>query len=72
MKPEDFVNYMQENSNNKGTLKSAFVLHYLSKFNEKELKGLRSSVDKAIRVHEKGIVDDKIAYFKSLGYKISK
>ena len=72
MKPKEFVNFIQENSNSKGTLKSAFVLHYLSKFNEQELKGLRSSVDKAIRVREKGIVDDKIAYLKSLGYKLSK
>ena len=72
MKPKEFVNFIQENSNSNGTLKSAFVLHYLSKFSEKELKGVRSSVDKAIRVREKGIVDDKIAYLKSLGYKISK
>jgi hypothetical protein len=72
MKPKEFVNFIQENSNSNGTLKSAFVLHYLSKLNEKELKGLRSSVDKAIRVREKGMVDDKIAYLKSLGYKISK
>ena len=40
MKPREFINFIQENSNNNGTLKSSFVLHYLGKFSDQELGGI--------------------------------
>jgi hypothetical protein len=42
MKPREFINFVQENSNNNGTLKSSFVMHYLGKFSDQELDGLKS------------------------------
>ena len=72
MKPKEFINFVQENSNNNGTLKSSFVMHYLGKFSDQELDGLKSSIQKAIAGRQKSIVDDKIAYLQSLGYKVSK
>jgi len=72
MKPIEFINFIQENSNNNGTLKSSFVIHYLGKFSDQELGGLKSSIQKAISTRQKSIVDDKIAYLQSLGYKVSK
>ena len=72
MKPKEFVNYIQENSNKNGTLKSSFVIHYLGKFSDQELDGLKSSIQKVILARQKSIVDDKIAYLHALGYKVSK
>ena len=72
MKPKEFVYFIQENSNNNGTLKSSFVMHYLGKLNDRELGGLKSSIQKVISARQKSIVDDKIAYLQSLGYKVSK
>jgi hypothetical protein len=72
MKPREFINFIQENSNNNGTLKSSFVIHYLGKFSDQELVGIKSSIQKAISAREKTIVDEKIAYLQSLGYKVSK
>ena len=72
MKPREFINFIQANSNNNGTLKSSFVMHYLGKFSDEELGGLKSSIQKAISARQKSIVDDKIAYLQSLGYKVAK
>jgi len=72
MKPREFINFIQENSNNNGTLKSSFVLHYLGKFSDQELGGIKASIEKAISARQKTIVDDKITYLRSLGYKVSK
>ena len=72
MKPREFVNFIKENSNNNGTLKSSFVMHYLGKLSDQELGRLKSAIQKAISAREKAIVDDKIAYLQSLGYKVTK
>ena len=72
MKPREFIKFIQENSSNNGTLKSSFVMHYLGKFSDQELGGLKSSIQKVIAARQKTIVDDKIAYLHSLGYKVSK
>ena len=47
-------------------------MYYLGKFSDQELGGLKSSIQKAISACQKTIVDDKIAYLQSLGYKVSK
>jgi len=72
MKPREFIKFIQGNSDNSGTLKSSFVLHYLGKFSDQELGGIKSSLQKAISARQKTIVDDKISYLQSLGYKVSK
>ena len=45
-------------------------MHYLGKFSDQELMGLKSSIQKAITVREKSIVEEKIVYLQSLGYKV--
>ena len=72
MKPREFVNFIQENSNNNGTLKSSFAMHYIGKFSDQELGGIISSIEKVISARQQTNVDDKIAYLQSLGYKVSK
>ena len=72
MKPKEFINYIRNNSNKNGTLKSIFVTQYLSKLNDEELQGFIKSLDAIISSRQQGIVDEKIAFLSSLGYKVTK
>ena len=72
MKPKEFINYIRNNSNKNGTLKAVFVNQYLSKFTDKELQGISESLDMVMRSRQQGIVDEKIAFLSSLGYKVTK
>jgi hypothetical protein len=72
MKPKEFINYIRNNSNKNGTLKSIFVTQYLSKLNDEELQGFSKSLHAIISSRQQGIVDEKIAFLSSLGYKVTK
>ena len=72
MNPKEFINYIRSNSNKNGTFKSLFVTQYLSKFTDEELQGLSKSLDAIISSRQQGIVDEKIAFLSSLGYKVTK
>ena len=72
MKPLEFKNYIQENTNKNKTLKSFFVTQYLSKFSEEELRGLMSSFEREINSRQQGIIDEKISFLNFHGYDVIK
>ncbi|HBK20416.1 MAG TPA: hypothetical protein DDZ07_03745 [Cryomorphaceae bacterium] len=72
MKPKAVVDYIRENQNNNKTLKSLFASQFLGKFSEQELSGLRKSIEKEIHARQQSVVDEKIAFLQSLGYKVEK
>tara|TARA_Y100000385_G_scaffold252933_1_gene276715 strand:- start:350 stop:568 length:219 start_codon:yes stop_codon:yes gene_type:complete len=72
MKPKEFINCIRNNFNKNGTLKSIFVTHYLSKLNDEELQGFSKSLDVIISSRQQEIVDEKIVFLSSLGYKVTK
>ena len=72
MKPKEFINYIRNNSNKNGTLKSIFLTQYLSKFSQEELQGLMSSFEREINSRQQGIIDEKISFLNSLGYDVIK
>lgn len=72
MKPKAVVDYIRANQNNNKTLKSLFSSQLLGKFSEEELGGLRKSIDKEISRRQQAVVDEKIAFLQSLGYKVQK
>lgn len=72
MKPKQFVNFVIDNTNQNDTLKSTFVTHYLGKFSDEQLGGIKTSLDKEINRRQQHIIDEKINFLASLGYKISK
>jgi hypothetical protein len=72
MKPKALVDHFRENQNNNKTLKSLFAAQFLGKFSEAELQGLKRSVEKEIDARKQAVVDEKIAFLQSLGYKVEK
>jgi hypothetical protein len=72
MKPKQFFNFIIENTNQNGTLKSTFITHYLGKFSDEELQGIKISLDKEISRRQQFIIEEKINFLASLGYKVSK
>ena len=72
MKPKALVDHTRENQNNNKTLKSLFASQFLGKFSEDELAGLKRSIEKEITRRQQSVVDEKIAFLQSLGYKIEK
>jgi hypothetical protein len=72
MKPKALVEHIRENQNNNKTLKSLFASQFLGKFTEDELAGLKRSIEKEITRRQQSVVDEKIAFLQSLGYKIEK
>jgi len=72
MKPKALVDHIRENQNNNKTLKSLFASQFLGKFSEDELAGLKRSIEKVITRRQQSVVDEKIAFLQSLGYKIEK
>lgn len=72
MKPKAVVEYIRANQNNNKTLKSLFSTQLLGKFSEEELMGLSKSIDKEVSRRQQAVVDEKIAFLQSLGYKIEK
>ena len=72
MKPKGVVDYIRENQNNNKTLKSLFATQFLGKFSEEELVGMRKSIEKEIKTRQQFVVDEKIAFLQSLGYKVEK
>jgi len=72
MKPKALVDHIRENQNNNKTLKSLFASQFLGKFPEDELAGLKRSIEKEITRRQQSVVDEKIAFLQSLGYKIEK
>jgi len=71
MKPKKFVIYIRENLTNKFTFSSTFSMHYLSKFSDGELKGMKSSLERELELRSQRVVEDKIKYLTSLGYKVT-
>ncbi|MCH1534467.1 MAG: hypothetical protein L7S65_05895 [Schleiferiaceae bacterium] len=72
MKPKGVVDYIRANQNNNKTLKSLFASQFLGKFSEEELQGMRKSIEKEIKTRQQSVVDEKIAFLQSLGYKVEK
>ena len=72
MKPKQFMNFVIENTNQNGTLKSTFTTHYLGKFSDEELHGIKISLDKEISRRQQFIIEEKINFLAELGYKVSK
>jgi len=72
MKPKGVVDYIRANQNNNKTLKSLFATQFLGKFSEGELLGLKKSIEKEIKTRQQSVVDEKIAFLQSLGYKVEK
>lgn len=72
MKPKALVDHIRENQNNNKTLKSLFASQFLGKLSEDELAGLKRSIEKEITRRQQSVVDEKIAFLQSLGYKIEK
>jgi hypothetical protein len=70
--PSVLVAKFRENQNNNKTLKSLFATQFLGKFSVEELEGLNKSISKELDKRQQQIVDEKIDYLKSLGYKVSK
>ena len=70
--PGVLVAKFRENQNNNKTLKSLFANQFLGKLSNEELDGLMKSIGKELDKRQQQIVDEKIEYLKSLGYKVSK
>ena len=71
-KIKELIGFIRENQNNNKTLKSLFASQFLSKLSEEELSGLKTSIDKEMSSRQQGLVDEKILYLESLGYKVEK
>lgn len=69
--PGVLVSKIRENQNNNKTLKSLFAVQFLGKFSVSELEGLHKSINKELDRRQQAIIDEKIDYLKSLGYKVS-
>ena len=72
IKPKEFVIYIRENLTNKFTFSSTFSMHYISKFSDYELKGMKSSLERELELRRQGVVEEKIKFLTSLGYKVTK
>jgi len=70
--PGVLVAKFRENQNNNKTLKSLFAGQFLGKFTSEELEGIQKSISKEMDKRQQQIVDEKIEYLQSLGYKVSK
>lgn len=53
-------------------MKSLFASQFLGKFSEQELSGLKKSIEKEINARQQSVVDEKITFLQSLGYKVEK
>ena len=47
-------------------------MHYISKFSDYELKGMKSSLERELELRRQGVVEEKIKFLTSLGYKVTK
>jgi hypothetical protein len=72
MKPKALVEHIRANQNNNKTFKSLFASQFLGKFSEQELAGMKKSIEKEIANRQQAVVDEKIAFLQSLGYKVEK
>ncbi|MCF8275845.1 MAG: hypothetical protein K9J17_03845 [Flavobacteriales bacterium] len=63
---------VRENMNANGTLKAQFKNHFLAKFSEEELNGMKEGIEGEIQGRKMAVVDEKIKFLEELGYKISK
>tara|TARA_B110000027_G_scaffold104057_1_gene110297 strand:+ start:102 stop:323 length:222 start_codon:yes stop_codon:yes gene_type:complete len=71
-KIKELIVFIRENQNNNKTLKSLFASQFLSKLSEEELSGLKRSIDKEMFSRQQGLIDEKILYLESRGYKVEK
>ncbi len=63
---------VKENMNANGTLKAQFKNHFLAKFSEEELDGIKQGIEGEIEKRKMAVVDEKIKFLEELGYTISK
>ncbi len=70
--PSILVAKFRQNQNNNGTLKSLFAGQFLGKLEERELIGLRKSIDKELESREMERVEEMKSTLEKLGYKVSK
>ncbi|HCP41004.1 MAG TPA: hypothetical protein DIT65_04350 [Cryomorphaceae bacterium] len=72
MKPKAFVEHLRANQNKNKTLKSLFSSQFLGKLSEQELTGIKTSIEKEISNRQQAVIDEKIEFLQSLGYKVEK
>lgn len=63
---------VRDNMNAKGTLKAQFKGHFLSKFTEEELVGMKKGIEEEVLGRKQAVVDEKIKFLEEMGYTISK
>ena len=63
---------MHENMNANGTLKAQFKAHFLAKFSEQELEGMKQAIEAEITSRKMAVVDEKIKFLEEMGYSVSK
>lgn len=63
---------VRENMNAKGTFKAQFKNHFLAKFSEEELHGMKQGIEEEIHGRKQAVVDEKIKFLEEMGYKVSK
>tara|TARA_B110000971_G_C19936078_1_gene466411 strand:- start:11 stop:232 length:222 start_codon:yes stop_codon:yes gene_type:complete len=71
-KIKELIVFIREHQNKNKTLKSLFASQFLSKLSEEELSGLKTSIDREKSSRQQGLIDVKIRYLESLGYKVEK
>ena len=72
MKPKALVEHIRANQNHNKPLKSLFASQFLGKLSEQELAGMKKNIEKEIANRQQAVVDEKIAFLQSLGYKVEK
>ncbi len=70
--PVTLAAVIRENLNAKGTFKSQFKNHFLAKFSEIELVGMKTGIEEEIDSRKFAVVDEKIKFLEELGYSVSK
>lgn len=63
---------VRENMNANGTFKAQFKAHFLAKFSEEELEGMKQGIDAEINSRKMAVVDEKIRFLEEMGYSVSK
>lgn len=70
--PVILANAIRENLNAKGTFKAQFKTHFLAKFDEHELAGMKKGIEQEIDSRKQAVVEEKIHFLEEMGYKVSK
>ncbi len=70
--PKILVAKIRENQNSNGTLKATFANQFLSKFEESELSGLSTSIEKELVKRSEARAQEMKKELEALGYEVRK